>query len=205
MFDPALVQKFFEVILIDLVMSGDNAIVIGLAVASIPLAKRKRVVVFGIIAATVLRILLASVAVPLLKVIGLTLAGGLLLAWVSWEFFRELRADGGEDKTHAVKESPKTPKAAVLQILFADISMSLDNVLAVAGAAREHPQVLVFGLAFSIVLMAVASTWIAKIIGRYKAIGYLGLLVIVWVALEMIWSGWGEVAHHFSLTTPFLP
>jgi predicted tellurium resistance membrane protein TerC len=106
---------------------------------------------------------------------------------------------------HTVKESPKTPKAAVLQILFADISMSLDNVLAVAGAGREHPMVLVFGLVFSIFLMAVASSWIAKTIGKYRIIGYLGLLVIVWVALEMIWSGWGEVAHHFSLSTPFLP
>ena len=195
MIDLGLVQDFLKVISIDIVMSGDNAVVIGLVVAGLALASRKKIVVIGVVLATVLRIILALVAVPLLKVVGLTLAGGILLAWVAWKFFREIhRADEREG------EAPKPPKSereAIFQIVLADLSMSLDNVLAVAGAGRDHSVVLVFGLIFSIVLMATASTYIANLISRFRFIAYAGLLVIVYVALEMIVSGWTEVAHAF--------
>ncbi len=197
MFDPVLVHKFLEVILIDIVMSGDNAIIIGLAVAGLAAASRKKIIFWGIVLATILRVVLASIAVPLLKVIGLTLAGGILLAWVAWKFFREMHR--GENVEREAMEHPKTEKQAVLQIVLADLSMSLDNVLAVAGAGREHPTVLIFGLLFSVVLMATASTFIANLISRFRVIAYIGLLVIVYVALEMIYSGWGEVAHALAL------
>ena len=196
MFDPVLVHKFLEVILIDIVMSGDNAIIIGLAVAGLAVASRKKIIFWGIVLATVLRVVLASIAVPLLNVIGLTLAGGILLAWVAWKFFREMHR--GEGVEHEALEHPKTEKQAVMQIVLADLSMSLDNVLAVAGAGREHPAVLVFGLLFSVVLMGTASTYIANLISRFRVIAYIGLLVIVYVALEMIHSGWAEVAHALS-------
>jgi YjbE family integral membrane protein len=195
MFDLTLVHKFLEVIFIDIVMSGDNAIVIGLAVAGLASASRKKIIVWGIVLATVLRIALASIAVPLLHVIGLTLAGGILLAWVAWKFFHEMHRE--EDAKEAL-EHPKTERQAILQIVLADLSMSLDNVLAVAGAGREHPAVLVFGLLFSVVLMGAASTFIANLISRFRVIAYIGLVVIVYVALEMIWSGWSEVAHALS-------
>lgn len=196
MLDPVLIHKFLEVIFIDIVMSGDNAIIIGLAVAGLAASSRKKIILMGIILATVLRIVLASVAVPLLKIIGLTLAGGILLAWVAWKFFREMHQ--GEKSQAEALEHPKTEKQAIMQIVLADLSMSLDNVLAVAGAGREHPAVLVFGLLFSVVLMGTASTYIASLISRFRAIAYIGLLVIVYVALEMIWSGWSEVAHALS-------
>ena len=196
MFDPVLVHKFLEVILIDIVMSGDNAIIIGLAVAGLAVASRKKIIFWGIVLATVLRVVLASIAVPLLNVIGLTLAGGILLAWVAWKFFREMHR--GEGVEHEALEHPKTEKQAVMQIVLADLSMSLDNVLAVAGAGREHPAVRVFGLLFSVVLMGTASTYIANLISRFRVIAYIGLLVIVYVALEMIHSGWAEVAHALS-------
>ena len=195
MFDITLVHKFFEVIFIDIVMSGDNAIVIGLAVAGLAIASRKRIIFWGIILATVLRIVLASIAVPLLHVIGLTLAGGILLAWVAWKFFREMHR---EEDTKEVSEHPKTERQAIAQIVLADLSMSLDNVLAVAGAGREHPAVMAVGLLFSIFLMGAASNYVAGLISRFKVIAYVGLLVIVYVALEMIWSGWGEVMHALS-------
>jgi YjbE family integral membrane protein len=196
MFDPVLVHKFLEVIFIDIVMSGDNAIIIGLAVAGLAAASRKKIIFWGIVLATVLRVVLASIAVPLLKIIGLTLAGGILLAWVAWKFFREMHK---EESAQEALEHPKTEKQAIMQIVLADLSMSLDNVLAVAGAGREHPGVLIFGLLFSVVLMGTASTYIANLISRFRVIAYIGLLVIVYVALEMIWSGWGEVAHALSV------
>jgi YjbE family integral membrane protein len=196
MIDFGLAQDFFKVILIDIVMSGDNAIVIGLVVASLALASRKKIIIIGVVLATVMRIILASIAVPLLNIIGLTLAGGILLAWVAWKFFREMHRN--DAKESAVVTEPKTEKEAIFQIVLADLSMSLDNVLAVAGAGRDHAGVLVFGLIFSIVLMATASTYIASLISRFRFIGYVGLLIIVYVALEMIWSGWGEVAHALS-------
>lgn len=197
------ISAFLQVIMIDIILSGDNAIVIGMAVAGLPAGQRNKIIVYGILAATLLRILFASIAVQLLQVIGLTLAGGILLLWVSWKMWRELRAHakaagGDESGEDSAKPSPKTQREAIMQIIVADLSMSLDNVLAVAGAAREHPYILGFGLVLSIALMAVASKMIAKLLDRYHWIAYIGLLIIAYVALQMIWDGGWQVA-------PFVP
>lgn len=188
----SFIQNLVEVIIIDIVMSGDNAVVIGLAVAGIAQEERRKVIVFGIGAATVLRISLALIAVPLLKLVGLTLAGGLLLLWVGFEFWRELT--NTEKETRTPKEA-KSTWAAFTQIVIADASMSLDNVLGVAGAAREHPVVIVIGLVISILLMAFASTQIAKVITKHKWIAYVGLAVILYVALSMIVTGGLQIEH----------
>lgn len=189
-----------QVIMIDLVLAGDNAIVIGLAAAGLPREQRAKVIFIGIAAATLLRIGMALITTQLLGVVGLLLAGGILLLWVSWKMWRELRAQGHEETMGAnaleggnPNAPRKTLKQAVWQIIVADFSMSLDNVLAVGGAAREHPWVLVFGLALSIALMAFAASWIARLLQRYHWIGYIGLAIIVYVAIEMIWRGWGQV------------
>ncbi len=186
------IEAFLKVLMIDIVLSGDNAIVIGLAVAGLAPSDRGRIIFFGIMAATVLRIAFAAVAVQLLAIIGLLLAGGILLAWVSWKMWRELRNHGKSELDEAgepAKAAPKTKREAILQIVLADVSMSLDNVLAVAGAAKDHPYILIFGLVLSIALMAVASKLIAKLLDRYHWIAYIGLLIIVYVALEMIYTG----------------
>lgn len=190
------ISAFLQVIMIDVILSGDNAIVIGLAVAGLPPQQRNKIIVYGILAATVLRILFAGIAVQLLQIIGLTLAGGILLLWVAWKMWRELRAqakgEGGHDGDTG-KPAPKSQREAVTQIIIADLSMSLDNVLAVAGAAREHPYILGFGLVLSIALMAVASKFIARLLDRYHWIAYIGLLIIGYVALRMIWDGGYQV------------
>jgi YjbE family integral membrane protein len=206
---PGALVAFFKVIMIDLVLAGDNAIVIGMAAAGLPKEMRAKAILVGIIAATVLRILFAMVAVQLLQVIGLVLVGGILLLWVCWKMWRELREaqhndddDGkaiSEDFEHdgpTVPRAKKTFAQAAWQIVIADISMSLDNVLAVAGAAREHPWVLVTGLALSIALMGLAASFIAKLLGRYKWIAYVGFAIILYVALEMIYRGAFEVMPH---------
>jgi YjbE family integral membrane protein len=183
-----------QVVLIDLVMSGDNAIIIGMAVAGLPKENRTKIIFWGVAGATVLRILFAALTTELLQIIGLTLAGGLLLLWVAFRMFRELRAKGrpeaGED---GAKAKPKTAGQAMLQIIAADISMSLDNVLAVAGAARDHKLVLWAGLALSVVLMAIASNAIAKVLDRYHWIAWIGFAIILYVAGDMIWDGTHEV------------
>jgi len=203
-FSASVLTALFQVIMIDLVLAGDNAVVIGLAAAGLPKEQRGKVIVIGIVAATVLRIVLALMTTQLLQVVGLMLAGGILLLWVSWKMWRELRAGGHGDheavdtvsESHAVSPGAprKTFKQAVWQIVIADLSMSLDNVLAVGGAAREHPWVLVFGLALSIALMGVAAVWIAQLLQKHRWIGFVGLAIIVYVAVEMMWRGWGEVA-----------
>jgi YjbE family integral membrane protein len=184
---------FVQVVLIDLVMSGDNAIIIGMAVAGLPKENRGRIIFWGVAGATVLRIAFAAVTTELLQIIGLTLAGGLLLLWVAWRMYRELRAKGRSEAEEAHGAAPKTTAQAMLQIIVADISMSLDNVLAVAGAARDHKIVLWIGLALSVVLMAVASNFIARILDRYHSIAWLGFLIILYVAGDMIWDGTHEV------------
>jgi YjbE family integral membrane protein len=195
----AELSAFAQVILIDVILSGDNAIVIGMAVAGLPAAQRNKIIVYGILAATVLRIMFASVAVQLLQIIGLTLAGGILLLWVAWKMWRELREqakaakEGGDGAEEAEKPLPKTQREAVMQIIIADLSMSIDNVLAVAGAAREHPYILGFGLVLSIALMAIASKAIARLLDRFHWIAYIGLLIIAYVALKMIWDGGFQV------------
>jgi YjbE family integral membrane protein len=200
LFSAEFTTALLQVILIDLVLAGDNAIVIGLAAAGLPADQRNRAVVLGIVAATVLRILFAATTVQLLQIVGLLFAGGLLLLWVCWKMWRELRQSvvdeararlvlAGGDGTLAATAPRKTLRQAALQIVVADVSMSLDNVLAVAGAAREHPVVLVFGLGLSIVLMGVAASMIARLLARHHWIAYVGLAIILYVALGMIWQG----------------
>ncbi|MBS0518895.1 MAG: YjbE family putative metal transport protein [Proteobacteria bacterium] len=177
-------------------MSGDNAIIIGMAVAGLPKQDRTRIIFWGVAGATLLRIAFAAVTTQLLQIIGLTLAGGLLLLWVAWRMYRELRSKGRPEAGEAAKAGqarPKTAGQAMLQIIAADISMSLDNVLAVAGAARDHKAVLWAGLALSVVLMAVASNVIARVLDRYHWIAWIGFLIIVYVACDMIWAGTHEV------------
>jgi YjbE family integral membrane protein len=198
----------FQVIMIDLVLAGDNAIVIGLAAAGLPAEQRNRAILIGIAAATVLRIGFAGITTQLLQILGLLLAGGVLLLWVCWKMWRELRtqdhqADSSDhdlDGVHinpdgtAVMSAPrKTFGQAAWQIVVADVSMSLDNVLAVAGAAREHPGVLVFGLVLSIALMGLAASFIARLLQRHRWIAYVGLAIILYVAFEMIYRGSLEV------------
>jgi len=184
--------------MVDLVLAGDNAIVVGMVAASLPAEQRRKVIVIGIVAATVLRIAFALITVQLLQIIGLMLAGGLLLLWVGWKLWREIesRRSGGIEQstlTSAGHGPDRRFSRAVFQIILADVSMSLDNVLAVAGAAREHTWVLVVGLVLSVAFMALAATLIARLLHKHHWIAYVGLLVILYVALSMIWQGAGEV------------
>jgi YjbE family integral membrane protein len=199
-FSPDFIAALLQVIMIDLVLAGDNAVVIGLAAAGLPKQQRARAILVGIIAATVLRIIFASVAVELLAIVGLLLAGGILLLWVCWKMWRELRngSHGEGDIAGHVPAKRKTFAQAAWQIVVADISMSLDNVLAVAGAAREHPTALIFGLGLSIVLMGVAASFIARLLTKHRWIAYVGLAIILYVAGDMITRGaleiWPKVA-----------
>jgi YjbE family integral membrane protein len=196
-------SALLQVILIDLVLAGDNAVVIGLAAAGLPAEQRRRAIVVGIIAATALRIVFAGVATQLLQVIGLLLAGGVLLLWVCWKMWRELREQAAHSGELAfshgggpgVAAAPrKTFGQAAAQIVAADISMSLDNVLAVAGAAREHPYILAFGLLLSVGLMGVAADLLGRVLQKQRWIAYVGLAIIVYVAFEMIYRGSLELA-----------
>lgn len=210
-FSPEVITAFFQVILIDLVLAGDNAIVIGLAAAGLPKEQRGKAILIGIIAATVLRIIFAGMATQLMQIVGLLLAGGVLLLWVCWKMWRELRASAAHEETHPMiegaaplegKAAPaKTLKQATMQIVIADVSMSLDNVLAVAGAAREHPVVLVFGLALSVAMMGAAATFIARLLHKHRWIAYVGLAVILYVAGDMIYRGTLDVVPEETLET----
>jgi YjbE family integral membrane protein len=204
---PDALTAFFQVVMIDLVLAGDNAVVIGLAAAGLPKDQRNRAILVGIIAATVLRILFASITTQLLQVVGLLLAGGILLLWVCWKMWREIQAgahdeenalDALEQEGGAERGPRKTFKQAAWQIVVADVSMSLDNVLAVAGAAREHPIILVFGLALSIALMGFAASFIARLLQRHHWIAYVGLVIILYVAGEMVYRGALEVWPHLN-------
>lgn len=183
---------FLQIILIDITLAGDNAVVVGLAVAGLPPAQRRRAILAGIFGATLIRILLSLVAVSLLALVGLTLAGGVLLLWVCWKMFRELT----EAPEAAAGPSTKTLRQAVVQIIVADISMSLDNVLAVAGAARGKISILVAGLALSVVLMGVAADLLARLLERQRWIAWLGLAIVAYVAVKMVIDGWHEVVPH---------
>ena len=196
MFTADALTALLQVIIIDLVLAGDNAIVIGLAAAGLPAGQRTRAILIGIVAATLLRIVFAGLTVQLLDVIGLVLAGGLLLLWVCWKMWRELRAPRESyPPASAIVAPRKTLGAAVWQIVIADISMSLDNVLAVAGAAREHPVVLIFGLVLSIALMGLAASFVARLLQGHRWIAYVGLVIVLYVALDMIWRGGGDFRH----------
>ena len=192
---------FLKVMAIDLVLAGDNAIVIGLAAAGLPAERRARVILVGVVVATVLRLAFAAVALQLLAIVGLLLAGGILLLWVCWKMWRELRGPGAHAAEMALasgetQAAPKTFAQAAWQIVLADVSMSLDNVLAVAGAARDHPAALVFGLGLSIVLMGIAAGYIARLLNKHRWMAYVGFAIILYVALDMIWRGSLELQPH---------
>ncbi len=192
---PAQMAAFVQVLMIDIVLAGDNAIVVGALAAGLPAEQRKRVIMIGIIAALVLRIAFALVVSWLLGIIGLIFAGGVLLLWVAWKMYRELHPAGSGDSPeihgdqHSGVRPAKSFVAAAWAVALADVSMSLDNVLAVAGAAREHPGILIIGLLLSVILMGIAANIIAKYIERYRWIAYVGLIVIVYVAGKMIYDG----------------
>src|SRR3954449_13189381 len=208
--DPGLITTgafaaFLEILFIDIVLAGDNAIVVGALAAGLPAEQRKKVILIGVLAALVLRVAFALLVSQLLQVVGLVLAGGILLLWVAWRMYREIRhkdeSAGSEEVAgdeHSGLKPAKSFASAAWGVALADVSMSLDNVLAVAGAAREHPYVLVFGLILSVLLMGVAANFIAKYIERYRWIAWVGLVVILWVAVKMIWEGAHHIAPIFS-------
>jgi YjbE family integral membrane protein len=198
---PQAIAAFFEIIAIDIVLAGDNAIVVGALAAGLPAAQRRKVIMIGVLAALVLRIAFALIVTQLLQIVGLVLAGGILLLWVAWRMYREIGHEGesaGSEEIvgdeHSGLKAAKSFASAAWGVAVADVSMSLDNVLAVAGAAKDHPWVLVFGLVLSVILMGVAANFIARYIERYKWIAWVGLLVILWVAMKMIWEGAAHVA-----------
>ena len=209
LFAPEAIAALFQVVMIDLALAGDNAIVVGMAAAGLPEQQRTRAILFGMAGATALLVMFAGITTQLLKLVGLLFAGGVLLLWVCWKMWRELRATANREEEEAVEAltgldinadgtvtgyAPrKTLAQAAGQIIIADLSMSLDNVLAVAGAAREHPVVLVFGLSLSIFLMGVAARFIASLLHKYRWIAYLGLGVILYVALGMVFRGAHEL------------
>jgi YjbE family integral membrane protein len=216
--DPAALWAFGQVILIDLVLAGDNAVVIGLAAAGLPSDLRRRAILIGIAAATVLRICFALVTTQLLTLGGgLLIAGGLLLLWVCWKMYRELavphqqeqeaaealaNADLDKNGTVGGRASRKTLRQAVTNIIIADVSMSLDNVLAVAGAAKEHFEALIFGLGLSVVLMGIAASLIAQLLTKHRWIAWLGLAIILYVAVKMLYEGADQLVGH---TLPMIP
>eukprot|EP01035_Chromulina_nebulosa_P035170 gene35170-47254_t len=208
--DYAALVALMQVIMIDLVLAGDNAIVIGMAAAGLPSALRRNAILIGILAATVLRIVFALATTWLMQLVGLILLGGVLLLWVCWKMYRDLRAGGHGAAGHAVAQ-PKTLGRAMIQIIIADVSMSLDNVLAVAGAAHEHPWIMVFGLVLSIALMGIAATFIARLLNKHRWIGYVGLVIVLYVAVHMIWDGYRsttvralQVSQHNATAPAFL-
>jgi YjbE family integral membrane protein len=209
------VATFLQVVFIDLALAGDNAVAVGMAAAGLPPAQRKKAIALGLGGAVIMLISFALITTQLLRLVGLLVAGGFLLLWVCWKMWRDLRAQGREEEAegeaalgvpHAGAKAPPKPKslgAALLQILMADLAMSLDNVLAVAGAAREHPSVLIAGLLLSITLTGLAASWIAKLLHRHRWIGYVGLLIVVYVALHMIWEGARTVAIDTGVTPAY--
>lgn len=204
LFSPALVA-LLQVILIDIVLAGDNAVVIGMAASRVPRVQRRKVIFWGLAAAVVIRVVLAVMAAQLLAIIGLMFAGGILLLWVCWRLWRDFQNDAdGEVGTHTISTGDDHPKArpplseadvrkAIGHIVLADISMSLDNVLAVAGAAMNHVWVLAIGLILSIALMGIAAAMIANLLRKYPWISYAGLIIVFYVALRMIWFGGADI------------
>ena len=202
---PSALTALVEILLIDIVLAGDNAIVVGALAAGLPADHRRKVITIGVAAALALRIAFALVVSQLLQIVGLVLAGGFLLLFVSWKMFRELRhsqANAGSDEVAGDEHSGLKPArsfaSAAWGVALADVSMSLDNVLAVAGAARDHPWILAFGLVLSVILMGLAANVIAQYIERFRWIAWIGLAVIVWVAGKMIYEGWHDVAPHLA-------
>ncbi|AMU92177.1 hypothetical protein ATM17_24485 [Sphingopyxis macrogoltabida] len=194
---PAAMSAFLQVLMIDIVLAGDNAIVVGALAAGLPADQRRKVIVIGVLAALVLRVAFALVVQQLMGIVGLIFVGGLLLVWVAWKMWRELREGAHsagspevEGDEHSGLKPAKSFAAAAWAVAVADVSMSLDNVLAVAGAARDHPGIMIVGLIVAVALMGVAANIIAKYIERYRWIAYIGLAVILYVAVKMIYEGW---------------
>lgn len=225
LFTAGAFAAFVQVVLIDLALAGDNAVAVGMAAAGLPETQRKKAIVLGLAGAVVMLVSFALITTQLLRVVGLLVAGGFLLLWVCWRMWRDLRAQGREEVAEGeaaleeatgveigavAKRAPKakTLRQAMIQILIADLAMSLDNVLAVAGAARQHPWVLVGGLLLSISLTGLAASWIAKLLHRFRWIGFLGLAIVFFVACHMIWDGARTVAidldqtHVYNLAMP---
>ncbi len=205
--DASALRALALVVLIDIALAGDNAIVVGALAAGLPAAQRRKVIMFGVAAALVLRIGFALIVNQLLDVIGMRLAGGLLLLWVTWKMYRELRPDTRVvlQSGVVVHDAPPAPKSfwgAAWAVAVADVSMSLDNVLAVASAAGDHPDVMVIGIVLAVILMGVAANMIASLIERYRWIGWLGVIIILYVALKMIWEGGTEVAPIVEALAP---
>lgn len=214
LFSPGALSALLQVLMIDLVLAGDNAVAVGLAAGGLPPEQRRKAIFWGLVAAVITRIGFALITTQLLGIVGLLFAGGLLLLWVCWKMWRELRdqASAEEEAAEAAMDSdpsteprvkPKSFKDALIQILVADVSMSLDNVLAVAGAAREHPTILVFGLILSIALMGVAAHGIARLLHRYRWIGFIGLAIVLYVALHMMWQGHQDVVADLGYTAQY--
>ena len=198
-----------QVVLIDIVLVGDNVVVIGMAAARVPQIVRRKVIFWGLVAAVILRVILATVTAELLAIIGLMFAGGILLLWVCWKLYRDIREAAEEKKAveameteadklggpYSIEASAAMVRRAIVQIAAADLSMSLDNVLAVAGAARNHVVVLAIGLVLSIGLMGVAANMIARVLNRHPWISFAGLFIVLYVALSMIWRGGYMIMH----------
>jgi YjbE family integral membrane protein len=208
--EPAALAAFGQVLMIDIMLAGDNAIVVGALAAGLPSHQRRQVILIGIIAALVLRIIFALLVTQLMQIVGLILAGGILLLWVAWKMYREIRHAGesaGSAEIHGDERSGLKPAksfaGAAWAVALADVSMSLDNVLAVAGAAKDHPGILMIGLVLSVALMGLAANVIAKYIDRYRWIAWIGLLVIIWVAGKMIYEGF--VDHEVGLLNYLWP
>ena len=219
LFAPGAFAALFSVLMIDLVLAGDNAVAVGLAAAGLPPDQRRKAILYGLIAAVTMRILFALITAQLLGIVGLLFAGGILLLWVCWKMWRELRDQAQQEEAvagavmdddpttepspEAIAKQPKTFRSAFLQIFIADLSMSLDNVLAVAGAARQHPAIMVFGLLMSIALMGVAASFIARLLHRYRWIGYIGLAIVLYVALHMMWEGHQDIVRDLGKTDAY--
>lgn len=195
---PAALSAFIQVLMIDVVLAGDNAIVVGALAAGLPPEQRRKVIAIGVLAALVMRVGFALIVTWLLGIVGLVFAGGLLLLWVAWKMYRELHAPAGhspgspeiDGDEHAGVKPAKSFAGAAISVALADVSMSIDNVLGVAGAARDHPGIMIVGLIFAVALMGLAANFIARYIERYRWIAWVGLVVIVYVALKMVYEGW---------------
>jgi YjbE family integral membrane protein len=218
LFTPSAISAFFAVVMIDLALAGDNAVAVGMAAAGLHPEQRRKAIIVGLAAAVVMRVTFSLITVRLLQIVGLLVCGGFLLLWVCWRMWKDLRQSAQEAEAALYSGAPakpappvKTFRQALIQILVADLAMSLDNVLAVAGAARQHPGVLIIGLMLSVTLTGLAANWIAQLLQRMRWIGFVGLAIILYVAVHMIWEGARTVAidlhktHVYNAAMPGKP